>query len=140
MEGQPYVSMIHNAGDEWGITIPGQTMGIQIGYKIYAKDTLGYWIVSSLYNLTVSDYEGPEVFVTRNPYEPLDFEEVSITAEITDMGKVCAVLLSYSTDDVKSWIDLPMVEYGPVWIERIPAQQPGTAVRYNVLACEESGK
>jgi hypothetical protein len=136
------VSMTSQAGNEWVASIPQQAAGTTVQYKIYSRDFLSNWAVSSedSYLVEAPDTTGPNIGPSISPGQPTDVTSVTVTATVTDLSGVDEVHLDYKIDDASSWTTAEMAPgSGDTWTASIPVQPAGTTVTYKIRASDDLG-
>ena len=128
-------------GTEWYEVIPQYNAEDTIYYKVYARDSLDNWAVSSIFSYMVQGGGGPTITnVEIEPSYPLWTDEVNVTAYVTDYSGVAEVTLRYSINDQSSWINVTMVAIGGDYYSGIIPQQSGdTTVYYRIFARDNVG-
>ncbi len=126
------ITMTFSIGN-YTATIPQQSAGTIVMYKVYSNDTNGNWGVSSITQYTVDNSQGPSINTSHSPSNPTLNDTVTVSAEISDPDDVSQAILSYSTDGGSSWTNVSMT-HNTNWTADIPAQPIGTTVHYKVYA------
>ena len=136
------VSMSYDADSSlWVGSIPGMSALTEVRFKIYANDTSSNWCVSSEYSYVVRDVSSPTIiYVYWEPLEPIEYETVTVYANITDNVGLSSAVLSYSTDGI-SWTNVSMSYNSSIdlWVGSIPGMSALTEVRFKIYANDTSG-
>jgi len=136
------VSMTSQGASEWVAAIPQQAVGTTVQYKIYSRDFLSNWAVSSAvhYLVETPDIIGPNIGPSISPSQPTHVTSVTVTATVTDLSGVGDVYLDYKIDDSPSWTPVEMSPgSGTTWTASIPIQSAGTTVYYKIRASDGLG-
>jgi hypothetical protein len=125
-------------------TIPSQPYGTLVQYKIYANDTNGNWVVSSIYSYSVSDLIPPEIVEVKwTPEEPTQNDTVKVAANISepvDASGVSKILFSFK-DCFGQWWNTTMTynDASDLWNVIIPQQPHNTTVQFYIIAYDNAG-
>lgn len=125
-------------------TIPSQPYGTLVQYKIYANDTNGNWVVSSIYSYSVSDLIPPEIVEVKwTPEEPTQNDTVKVAANISepvDASGVSKILFSFK-DCFGQWWNTTMTynDASDLWNVIISQQPHNTTVQFYIIAYDNAG-
>jgi len=135
------ITMVYNTSTGlYEATIPPQSSGTHVFYKVYAIDIYGNTATSSEYNYMVIELRPPAILsVLRDIERPSDNDVVIIMANVTDDSGISEVILCYYNGS--DWINVSMVYnsttgYYEATIPQLPA---GTYVEYYVYATDIYG-
>ena len=141
--GTDYVNVTMDMDIPTGLftaTIPPLPDGLNVTFRVYAKDYADNWCKSSTLHYTVVDEKAPDIVeVYWTPEHPAENENVTIYANVTDIGGVSEVILSYSYD---SQIVNESMAYNStlgLWVGEIPNLPAMTEVKFRVYACDIYG-
>jgi len=128
-------------GDTYQATIPAQSHGTIVHFRIWANDTLGNTNQTGEYAYTVLDRTPPSITgITFSPSEPEADEQVVVKAKVSDISGLTQVVLKYSTDGGQTWHEVSMTNTGDDNYEAtIPGQPAGTEVRFKIYARDTVG-
>ncbi|MCK4567095.1 MAG: SBBP repeat-containing protein, partial [Candidatus Thorarchaeota archaeon] len=121
----------------WEGTIPQQDWNTTVYFKVYARDIISNWAVSSTWSYYVksNDVTAPTISTSYDPTSPNDLTDVTVTADVSDPLGVPEVVLSYSIDGQSTWDNITMTfQSGTDWAAIIPQQTAGLTVHFKVYA------
>ncbi|MGY5881512.1 MAG: PQQ-binding-like beta-propeller repeat protein [Candidatus Thorarchaeota archaeon] len=127
-------STMDYVGSQWNGTIPGYPTGVIVQYLIYAEDSISNQGNSSIVSYEVSDSINPSITLIQIQNTQSYINDIQISALVEDNSTINQVILSYSTNDGFSWLNVTMTKSGTEYSEIIPSQPLGTNVRYMVYA------
>ena len=127
--------------DRFNATIPSQPYRNLVQYKIYAKDILGRWVISSTYSYTVADLIPPEILnVDWTPKQPTSNDTVKVTANISepiDASGISKVLFSFR-DSFGQWWNTKMTYDDGLWNVIIPQQPHNATIQFYIMAYDNA--
>ncbi len=120
--------------------IPPYPASTTVYFKIFANDTYGNSIVSSVYSYTVVDNTPPTISnVDWTPANPRDNESVTVSVTVYDNTGVSTVLLYYYTSLNESVYVTPMISTDGTYVGIIPAFPEFTTVYFYIFANDTYG-
>ncbi|MGQ4834358.1 MAG: right-handed parallel beta-helix repeat-containing protein [Candidatus Asgardarchaeia archaeon] len=120
--------------------IPPHLALTTVYFKIFANDTFGNIVLSSVYSYQVIDNTPPTISdISWNPTDPRDNESVTVSAIVTDESGVSMVLL-YCYTSINETIYVFNLEYSNgVYLGMIPAFPEFTTVYFYIFANDTYG-
>ena len=126
-----------NSGDNYTGTIPGQNENVTIYYQVKAIDDEDAFSLSVTQNFTVNETENiPPVIntVTYDPSNPVEAEEVTVTANITDDEAIESALVLWGISETSMSNIVNMSASGDNYSAIIPGQNEGVTIYFKVQA------
>jgi PKD repeat protein len=120
--------------------IPAQPYDTQVIYNVYAYNTHGHYSRSDYYSYVVDDFVPPVIFDIFQVPSPMPFEEVTVTAYVTEPPEASGVknvILWYKIDD--EWPYIEMTMHDGLWNAIIPGQSGGVTVKLFIKAYDNAG-
>jgi len=119
-------------------TIPQQLEYSTVYFVIYANDTSGNMVTSSILSYFIVDSTDPNIEgVLWVPTTPNSEENVLVLANITDDSELSVVLLSYFNGT--HWVNVSMSLLNESYTGVIPALLAGTTVQFKIYAQDNFG-
>ena len=125
----------------YSATIPTQSYGLNVEYKIIATDNVGNVQQSSVASYTVSDPYNPiQLNVAQNPINPEYNDSVVISSTNYDNGSgILSVQVFYSTDNGVTWSILSATSSGnDFYVATIPSKPYNIQVLYKVVTTDNA--
>ncbi|MFX1271087.1 MAG: SdrD B-like domain-containing protein, partial [Promethearchaeota archaeon] len=122
----------------WTMTHPSRHVGPETGYDVVSGYSVPVQSGSNVDNLNFGNCEwGPPVIVavTQDPVEPNQYEDVLVTAEVTDNAGLARVTLTYGDTTV----DMVYDSADGLWKATIPGQPACTTLIVYVTAYDATG-
>lgn len=127
-------------GDNYSGQIPGQNENVTIYYQVKAIDDEAAFSLSAIQNFTVNEIVNipPAInSVTYDPTEPLQAEDVTVTANITDDEAIESALILWGVSESSMSNIVPMSASGDDYTGVIPGQNEGITVYFIVQAFDK---
>lgn len=131
------------SGDVYSGTIPGQDENVTIYYQVKAIDDEAAFSLSAIQNFTVNETENiPPVIntVTYNPTQPLEAEEVIVTANITDDDAIESALILWGSSESSMSNIVTLSASGDNYSGIIPGQNEGITIYFKVQAFDNDSE
>jgi len=128
----------HKIGDTWQVDIGALPAGANFSYLIEASDGSNTATTTKMYFI-LYDGVAPTILDTyTSPENPIDSQETTVYAKVTDNVGVESVYLNYRINGDNS-TEVEMIKNGDFYTSFIPVQTTGTKIEYTINAYDVQG-